>query len=179
MIPTVVQERLKSKIRDIPDFPKKGIVFKDITPLLNDPKTFKETVQLFASRYQAKRIDKIVSIESRGFIFGSALAYQLGSGLTVVRKTGKLPYRTVKKKYDLEYGSDQLEIHEDGIRPGERVVIVDDLLATGGTALATIKLVEELKGQIEELVFLIELSFLKGRDKLKNYNIFSILQYES
>jgi len=179
MVSVVIQERLKSKVRDIPDFPKKGIIFKDITPLLNDSKTFREAVQIFAQRYDGKQIHKIVAIESRGFIFGSALAYHLGTGFAVVRKTGKLPYKTIKKSYDLEYGSDVLEIHEDGIRPGDNVVIVDDLLATGGTALATAKLVEELKGNIVECSFLIELSFLKGRQKLKNYPVFSILQYES
>jgi len=170
-------DAIKEKIRDIPDFPKKGIVFKDITPLLNDPKLFHKVIDIFTERYRSEAIDRVVGIESRGFIFGSVLAYQLECGFTIVRKTGKLPFRTIKKSYDLEYGSDHLEIHEDSIRPGQRVLIVDDLLATGGTCAAVCELVRQLQGKVVGLSFWIELVFLKGREKLKNYDIFSIVQY--
>lgn len=170
-------DHIKSKIRDIPNFPKKGIIFKDITPLLNDPATFKKTVDIFTERYSGEKIDMVVGIESRGFIFGSILAYNLKAGFTPVRKIGKLPFKTIKKSYDLEYGTDHLEIHEDSIIPGQRVLIVDDLLATGGTAEAVTHLVEALKGKVVGLAFLIELSFLKGREKLKNHDVFSMIQY--
>ncbi len=170
-------DQIKAKIRDIPDFPKKGIVFKDITPVLNDPKLFRRVIDIFSERYSGDKIDKVVSVESRGFIFGSAIAYQLNAGLTVVRKTGKLPHKTIKKSYDLEYGTDHLEIHEDSIKPGERILVVDDLLATGGTCDATVHLVEQLGGSVVSLAFLIELSFLHGREKLKKYDVFSIIQY--
>ena len=171
-------DSIKAKIRDIPDFPKKGIVFKDITPLLNDPKLFHKVIDIFTERYRNEKIDRVVGIESRGFIFGAVLAYKLECGFTIVRKTGKLPYRTIKKSYDLEYGSDHLEIHEDSIQPGQRVLIVDDLLATGGTCLAVTELIQQLQGNIVGLAFLIELAFLKkGREKLKNYDVFSIVQY--
>ncbi|MBI4041036.1 MAG: adenine phosphoribosyltransferase [Deltaproteobacteria bacterium] len=168
---------IKNAIRDIPDFPKKGIVFKDITPLLNQPKLFQKVVDIFYSRYEGDRIQKVIGIESRGFILGSVLAYRLEAGFSIVRKTGKLPYKTIKKSYDLEYGTDHLEMHEDSIEADDRVLIVDDLLATGGTCNATIQLVEELKGKVVGCAFLIELSFLKGREKLKNYDVFSIVQY--
>ena len=170
-------DQIRAHIRDIPDFPKKGIVFKDITPVLNDATLFKKVVDIFTEKYRDEKIGKIVGIESRGFIFGSVLAYQLKAGFCVVRKMGKLPYKTIKKSFDLEYGSDTLEIHEDSIKPGERVLIVDDLLATGGTSLATISLIQQLQGDIAGLAFLIELSFLKGRDRLRKHNVFSILQY--
>ena len=170
-------DTIKEKIRDIPDFPKKGIVFKDITPLLNDPKLFHKVIDIFTERYRNENIDRVVGIESRGFIFGSVLAYKLECGFTIVRKTGKLPFRTIRKSYDLEYGSDHLEIHEDSIRPGQRVLIVDDLLATGGTCLAVTELVRQLQGKVAGLAFLIELSFLKGREKLKTFDVFSIVQY--
>jgi adenine phosphoribosyltransferase len=168
---------IKDAIRDIPDFPKKGIIFKDITPVLGDPKLFKRAVDIFVERYSGEKIDKIVGIESRGFIFGSVLAYQLNAGFTLIRKVGKLPYKTIKKSYDLEYGTDHLEIHEDSILPDETVLIVDDLLATGGTCEAAAHLVEQLKGKVLSCAFLIELGFLKGREKLKGYDIFSMIQY--
>lgn len=170
-------EQIKAHIRDIPDFPKKGIVFKDITPILNDSKLFKKVIDIFTEKYRGENIQKVVGIESRGFIFGSVLAYQLGAGLCVVRKMGKLPYKTIKKSFDLEYGSDILEMHEDSIKPGQRTLIVDDLLATGGTAEATIHLIRELQGKVIGLAFLIELTFLKGREKLKGQNVFSIVQF--
>lgn len=170
---------LKNHIRSIPDFPKKGIVFRDITTLLKDRKAFRKAVNTLYKRYSAERIDKIVSVESRGFILGSALAYRLGVGFVPVRKPNKLPAETIKEEYQLEYGTDSLEIHTDAIQKGERVLIVDDLLATGGTAEATCRLVKRLKGKIVGLVFLIELSFLNGRNKLRGYDIFSIIKYDS
>lgn len=170
-------DAIKSKIRDIPNFPKKGIIFKDITPLLNDPSTFKRVIDIFTDRYLGEKIDMVVAIESRGFIFGSILAYNLKAGFTPVRKIGKLPFKTIKKSYDLEYGTDHLEIHEDAIHSGQRVLIMDDLLATGGTAQAVVHLVEALQGKVISLAFLIELTFLKGREKLKKHDIFSLIQY--
>lgn len=170
-------ENLKSIIRDIPDFPKKGIVFKDITPLLNNPETFNASIDILADRYRGKKIDKIVGIEARGFIFGAALAYKLNAGFIPVRKPGKLPYKTYSMTYELEYGENQLEIHQDAIKPGQKVLIADDLLATGGTVKATAELVGQLKADIVEIAFLIELTFLNGRDKLSNYKTFSLIQY--
>jgi len=170
---------LKKHIRSIPDFPKKGIVFRDITTLLKDKKAFKSAVDMLYKRYSARRIDKVVSVESRGFILGSALAYRLGAGFVPVRKPNKLPAESIKEEYQLEYGTDTLEIHTDAIQKGERVLIVDDLLATGGTAEATSRLVKRLKGKIVGLAFLIELSFLNGRNKLRGYDIFSIIKYDS
>ena len=148
-------------IRDVPDFPKKGIIFKDITPLLKNSKSLKTMVDIFYNYYKSKKIDKIVSMESRGFIIGSALAYKLGAGFVPVRKKGKLPYKTISVTYDLEYGKDTLEIHKDSINPGDHVLIIDDVLATGGTAKAVTELIEKLSGKIAGLGFLIELSFLK------------------
>lgn len=170
-------EQIRAYIRDIPDFPKKGIVFKDITPLLSNPTLFRKVVDIFTEKYQDEKIDKVVGIESRGFIFGAVLAYKLNAGFCVVRKMGKLPFKTIKKSFDLEYGSDTLEIHEDSIKPGQRVLIVDDLLATAGTANATIQLIEELQGKVAGLAFLIELLPLKGRERLKNQSVFSLIQY--
>ncbi len=167
----------KTHIRDIPNFPKKGIIFKDITPVLSDAILFKKAIDIFRDKYEGENVQKVVAIESRGFIFGSALAYQLNSGFCIVRKSGKLPYKTIKKTFDLEYGTDTLEIHQDSIKRGQRVLIIDDLLATGGTAEATIHLVEELQGRVVGLAFLIELLALKGREKLKEQNVFSIVQY--
>lgn len=177
MAKEAILEKIKSKIRDIPDFPKKGIVFKDITPVLNDGETFRAAIDLFVERFGKAPIQKIVGIESRGFIFGSALAYRLGKGFSIIRKTGKLPYKTIHKEYDLEYGTDRLEMHEDSIAPGEKVLIIDDLLATGGTAAAAAHLVEALKGEVYSLAFLIELSFLNGRSKLTQYDVFSAIQF--
>ncbi len=172
-------EGLKKYIRSIPDFPKKGIVFRDITTLLKEGKAFKKTVDDLYKHYRAERIDKIASVESRGFILGSALAYRLGVGFVPVRKPKKLPAESIKEEYQLEYGTDSLEIHTDAIQKGERVLIVDDLLATGGTAEATCRLVTRLGGKIAGLAFLIELTFLKGREKLRGQKIFSLIKYNS
>ena len=170
-------EDLKQKIRDIPDFPKKGILFKDITTLLSDAEAFSRAVNLIAERYRDKKIDSIVCIEARGFIFGGALSYRLGTGLIPVRKAGKLPYKTYKATYELEYGTDTLEIHQDAIQPGQRVLIIDDLLATGGTTNAVANLVRQLEGEVVELAFLIELTFLEGRKKLIDYEVFSLIKF--
>ena len=168
---------LRQAIRDIPDFPRPGIIFKDITPLLGNGELFAKTIDLLADRYRGQRIDTVLGIESRGFIVGSALAYRLGAGFCIVRKPGKLPYETHRASYELEYGTDTLEIHIDAIRPQARVLIADDLIATGGTAEATAQLVSKLGGTVVECVFVIELAFLKGREKLKPHAVFSILQY--
>ncbi len=170
-------KELKELIRDIPDFPKKGIVFKDITTLLNDPLRFKEAVDKLTQRYIDKKIDMIVGIEARGFIIAGCLAYNLGAGIVPVRKKGKLPYLTYQATYELEYGTDTLEIHQDAFDVGKRILIVDDLLATGGTIQAVIELVNKLKGNIVEIAFLIELIFLKGRERIKDYPIFSLIKY--
>jgi adenine phosphoribosyltransferase len=169
--------RLGSLIRDVPDFPKKGIVFKDITPLLADSAGFAQAVDLIATRYRDDKIDLVVGVESRGFIFGAAVAAKLGAGFIPVRKPGKLPSRTERIEYELEYGSDALEIHLDAIKPGQRVLMVDDLLATGGTMKACCELVRKLGGQVVAIAFLIELAFLHGRGKLADYEVFSILSY--
>ena len=163
-------------IRDIPDFPKPGIIFKDITPLLNNPEAFKASIEQLASRYAGTRIDKIVGIEARGFIFAGALAYRLGTGMVPVRKKGKLPYKTLSETYELEYGTDTMEMHEDAIKPGDHVLVLDDLIATGGTLAATCRLVEKLGGSIVEVAILIELSFLNGREKVKEYPYFTLLK---
>lgn len=170
-------DELREMIRDIPDFPKKGILFKDVTPLLSDGRAFRKAIDRIGERYSAKDIDLVVGVEARGFIMGAALAYKLGAGVILVRKPGKLPYKTHQTIYELEYGTDTLEIHQDAIRPGERVIICDDLLATGGTVTAAIDLVKKMKAEIVEIAFLIELTFLKGRDKLKEHNIFSLIQF--
>lgn len=172
-------EAIRKAIRDIPDFPKPGIVFKDITPLLADGGLFTKTVDLLAARYQTEKIDTVLGIESRGFIIGAALAYRLGAGFSVVRKPGKLPYDTHSQSYDLEYGTDKLEIHVDGLAPHARVVIADDLIATGGTAAATAALVSRLGGTVVECAFVIELTFLCGRQKLSPHRVYSLLQYDS
>lgn len=168
-----------SFIRSVPDFPKKGIVFRDITTLLNDPVAFKEVLDLFESHFRSDHVDKIVGIEARGFIIGAALADRLHVGFVPARKPGKLPAKTLKEEYELEYGHDSIEIHSDAISRGERILIHDDLLATGGTASATCRLVERMGGTIVGCSFLIELSFLKGRNRLKGYDLFSIIQYDS
>ncbi|MCD6526395.1 MAG: adenine phosphoribosyltransferase [Desulfuromonas sp.] len=170
-------EELKNIIRDVHDFPKKGIVYKDITTLLSDGKSFHRMIDLIAHRYIGQKIDKIVGVEARGFILGSALAYKLGVGITLVRKPGKLPYKTIKKTYDLEYGTDTLEMHEDAFLPGEQVLIADDLLATGGTVSAVVELVEELGAEVVECAFLAELDFLNGRDRLPEGKVFSLLNF--
>jgi adenine phosphoribosyltransferase len=170
---------IRQAIRDIPDFPKPGIIFKDITPLLANGPLFAKTIDLFAERYQNQKVDTVLGIESRGFIIGAALAYKLGAGFSVVRKPGKLPYETHSASYQLEYGVDTLEIHIDAISRDARVVIADDLIATGGTATTTAQLVTKLGGTVVECAFVIELSFLKGREKLKPYRVYSVLQYNS
>ena len=170
---------IQRAIRDVPNFPKPGIVFKDITPLLANGPLFARTIDLFAERYREENIDTVLGIESRGFIIGAALAYNLGAGFSVVRKPGKLPYEKHQASYELEYGTDTLEIHIDAIPPHARVIIADDLIATGGTAAATAQLVSKLGGTVVECAFVIELSFLKGRDKLKPYGVYSLLQYDS
>jgi adenine phosphoribosyltransferase len=177
MTPTTDCEPLKALIRTIPDFPKPGILFYDITTLLKDPKGFATLIDALAQYYIEKEIDLVLGIEARGFIFGPALAYRLNAGFVPVRKPKKLPGPTARVTYDLEYGSDTLEIHVDAIEPGQRVVLVDDLLATGGTMEATIKLVQQLGGEIAGLGFAIELDFLKGRDRFKEYDVFSLLHY--
>jgi adenine phosphoribosyltransferase len=171
--------QIRQAIRDIPDFPKPGIVFKDITPLLSNGALFGKTIDLIAERYRGQKVDTVLGIESRGFIVGSALAYKLGAGFSVVRKPGKLPYETHSASYELEYGKDTLEIHIDAIPRNARVVIADDLIATGGTAAATAELVTKLGGTVVECAFVIELSFLKGRDKLRPHGVYSVLQYDS
>jgi len=167
---------LKSAIRDVPDFPKQGIVFKDITTLLKDARLFREAMDLFTDLCQRARPDKVVAIESRGFIFGAVLADRLGAGFVPVRKKGKLPGGKIAHTYDLEYGTDCLEIHEDALQRGERTLVVDDVLATGGTAAATGQLVGQLGAELAGYAFLVELTFLKGRDKLQG-NVFSLLRY--
>jgi adenine phosphoribosyltransferase len=171
--------RIRQAIRDIRDFPKPGIVFKDITPLLANGPLFAKTIDLIAERYNGQKIDTVLGIESRGFIIGAALAYRLGAGFSVVRKPGKLPYETHSASYALEYGVDTLEIHIDAISRDARVIIADDLIATGGTAAATAELVSKLGGTVVECAFVIELSFLNGREKLKPYGVYSVLQYDS
>lgn len=167
---------LKKYIREVPDFPKPGILFYDITTLLKDPRALRMTVDRFVWQFE-KRIDKVVGMESRGFMFGPIVAYNLNAGFVPVRKPGKLPAPAVRQTYDLEYGSDALEMHRDAIEPGERVLVVDDLVATGGTALAAARLVEELGGEVIGLGFVIELTFLDGRKKLAGYEVASLIQY--
>lgn len=170
-------EELKKFIRDIPDFPKQGIIFKDITPLIKDPVAFKFVVDTISEHYNLKNIQKVVSMEARGFIFGSTVAYKLGCGFVPVRKKGKLPYETVSIEYQLEYGTDILEIHKDAIEPNDNVLIVDDVLATGGTAKAVASLVERCGGKVVGMSFLVELSFLNPRQKLQIYEIFSLITF--
>lgn len=170
---------LKALIRDVPDFPKPGIVFKDITTLTKDPAGFRAAVDQIVERYRDASIDVVVGIEARGFILGGAIAYQLGVGFVPARKPGKLPADTVRAEYTLEYGTDAVEMHRDAITRGQRVLIVDDLLATGGTAAATVKLVEELGGEVVAVAFLIDLAFLKGRDKLAGCEVASLVEYDA
>lgn len=168
---------LKDYIRNIPDFPKPGILFRDITTLLKDKKAFKSAVDSLAKKYKSKKIDKVVAVEARGFILGGAVADKLGAGFVPVRKRGKLPWKTNSVTYDLEYGTDTLEMHHDAILANEKILIVDDLLATGGTVKAVTDLVKQLQGKIAGIAFLIELTDLKGKDKLKDYPIFSLIKY--
>lgn len=169
---------LKEKIRVIDNFPKQGISFKDVTTLLQDKEALKFTIDAMVEHLKDKDIDVIVGPEARGFLFGVPLAYALGVGFVPVRKPGKLPYETISNSYDLEYGSDKLEIHKDAIKPGQRVAIVDDLLATGGTLVSVVKLVEALGGEVVATDFVIELTDLKGREKLQGYDILSLVQYD-
>ena len=171
-------EALKSFVRDIPDFPKEGIVFKDITPLLSDSLSFQIVIDTLKTRYKDKKIDQVVGVEARGFVFASALAYALGSGVVMVRKPGKLPYKTYQKTYSLEYGEDNIEIHQDALENGQRVIIIDDVLATGGTLAACIDLVKNnFKVELIEVAFLIELDFLNGRQKLGDIPIYSMMHF--
>lgn len=169
---------LKEKIRVVPDFPKPGISFKDITTLLKDAEALKETVQRMAEHFRHSGIDMIVGVESRGFILGAPLAYEMGLGFTLIRKSKKLPGRVLAVEYGLEYGTDSLEIHADAFPPGTRVLVVDDLLATGGTVAAAIELINQLEGEVAGLAFLIELTYLEGRQRLMGYDIFSLVRYE-
>ena len=169
---------LRAKIRDIKDFPTEGILFKDITTLLKDGPAWRFAVDSLANRYQAERVDVVVGVESRGFIFGGAVAHQLRAGFVPVRKVGKLPGKTIEVEYELEYGRDALAMHEDAITPGQRVLAVDDLLATGGTMGATLRLIEQLGGRVVGVAFMIELAFLGGREKLKNYPLHSLIVYD-
>ena len=172
-------DRFKKLIRSVPDFPKEGILFYDITTLLKDAAALKEVLSELSSRYRNQGIDLVLGIESRGFIFAPALACELGAGFVPVRKPGKLPAETIKVSYDLEYGKDTLEIHRDAIQKGQRVLVVDDLLATGGTAAAVTQLVKELGGEVAGLAFLVELDFLNGRKRLEGFDVFSLLRYQA
>lgn len=168
---------LKNYIRNIPDFPKPGILFRDITTLLKDKKAFKEAVNTLAAKFKNKKIDKVVAVEARGFILGGAIAEKLGAGFVPVRKKGKLPWKTNSVTYDLEYGTDTLEMHDDAIDSGDKVLIADDLLATGGTVKAVTELIGQFKGKIAGTAFLIELTDLKGKEKLKGYPVYSLIKY--
>jgi adenine phosphoribosyltransferase len=173
----VSAESLRAKIREVPDFPKPGILFYDITTLIREPAAFREAIDLMTAPFRDARIEVVVGMESRGFIFSAPMALDLGAGFAPVRKLGKLPAETISVEYELEYGTNTLEIHRDAIAPGQRVLIVDDLLATGGTVLGTIDLVEQLKGEVVGLSFLVELAFLKGRDRLDGHRINSVVAY--
>jgi adenine phosphoribosyltransferase len=169
---------IKSKVRSIPDWPIKGVIFRDITTLLQDPLAHREVSTIFYNRYADQHIDKIVGIDARGFLFGSVLAYKLDIGFIPIRKKGKLPYKTISESYTLEYGQETVEIHEDAFSRGERVVIIDDLMATGGTIAAAVNLVDKLGGDIIECAFVVELPDLRGKEKLNNRKVFSIIEFE-
>jgi adenine phosphoribosyltransferase len=170
-------EKLRNTVRDVPDFPKKGIIFKDITPILADGQLFRASIELFLDRCRGKKIDKIVGIDARGFLFGSAVAYDLGIGFVPLRKKGRLPYKTESAAYTLEYGEAEMELHIDAITKGEKIVLIDDLLATGGTSASAVTLIKKVGGELLEVIFLIELEFLHGRKKLAPTPVFSFLQY--
>jgi adenine phosphoribosyltransferase len=172
-------DELKNCIRNIPDFPKKGIVFRDITTLLKDGEAFRKAIDSLYDRYKDRQIDVIVGTEARGFLLAAPLAYRMGTGVVPVRKPGKLPAETLKEEYELEYGTDALEIHTDAISKGQKVLVIDDLLATGGTIAATCRMVEKLGGEIVAVAFLIELDFLKGREKLGDREVWSLIHYDS
>ena len=169
--------RLRAAVRDVPDFPKKGIVFKDITPVLNDGALFRSSIDIFLDHCRGKQIDKIVGIDARGFLFGSAVAYQLGVGFVPLRKKGRLPYKTESAKYSLEYGEAEMELHIDAIKRGEKIVLIDDLLATGGTSASAATLIAKVGGDLIEAIFLIELEFLHGREKLVPTPVMAFLKY--
>ncbi|MBT4268631.1 MAG: adenine phosphoribosyltransferase [Deltaproteobacteria bacterium] len=169
---------LKDKVRSIPNWPIEGVTFRDITTVLQDPEAFRYSIDLFYDRYKTMQIDKIVGIDARGFIFGAVLAYKLNLSFIPVRKKGKLPFKTISAEYDLEYGKDTVEMHEDAIQKGDRVLVVDDLIATGGTVAAAVELVQKLGGSIVECAFLLELTDLKGQEKIKGVPIFSLIEFE-
>ncbi len=169
--------RLEDRIRDIPDFPQKGVLFKDITPLLQDPVAFRDAMDRLTAHYKDAGIEAVVGVESRGFILGAPLAYLLNCAFVPVRKFGKLPSQTVSIEYALEYGTNIIEVHMDAIKPGQRVLIVDDLLATGGTVAAAVELVQKLSGNIAGIAFLVELNYLKGRERLKDHDVFALIKY--
>ncbi len=171
------EEQLKTYVREIPDFPKPGILYYDITTLLQNPVGLRRAVDQFVWLFAERKVDKVIGIESRGFLFGPVVAYNLNAGFVPVRKPGKLPWETVEQAYELEYGSDSIEMHQDAVHPGERVLIVDDLMATGGTAHAAVQLVESVGGSVSGLGFLVELSFLEGRKKLEGYDVESLMSY--
>jgi adenine phosphoribosyltransferase len=170
-------ERLRLAVRDVPDFPKKGILFKDITPILSDGPLFRASIDIFLEQCRSKSVDKIVGIDARGFLFGSAVAYELGIGFVPLRKKGRLPYKTESAKYSLEYGEAEMELHIDAIKEGEKIVLIDDLLATGGTSASAASLIRKVGGNLVEAIFLIELEFLNGREKLRPTPVTSFLKY--
>lgn len=170
-------EELKKKIREVPDFPKPGILFYDLTTLLGDPAGLRQVIDLMTEHYRDQKIDQVMGIESRGFILAPSIAYKLDAGFVPVRKPGKLPYKTLSASYELEYGTDSVEIHEDAVKPGQRVLIVDDLIATGGTAAATVQLASQLGADVLSIAFLVELEALQGRKKLEGFDVFSLLKY--
>lgn len=176
-LPGAIMTDLNAFIRDVPDFPKPGILFRDITPLLCSPVAFSEVIQRFVDRYKDQNVDAVVAVESRGFIFGAPLAIRLGASFVPVRKPGKLPYHTISHSYDLEYGSDTIEIHRDALQAGQRVLIIDDLLATGGTIEACLKLISGFQVEVVECAFCINLAFLQGARRLKPHPVFSLLEY--
>jgi adenine phosphoribosyltransferase len=170
-------EKLRAAVRDVPDFPKKGIIFKDITPILKDGALFRDSVDVFLQQCRGKKIDKVVGIDARGFLFGSAVAYELGVGFVPLRKKGRLPYKTESASYTLEYGEAEMELHIDAITSGEQIVLIDDLLATGGTSASAVTLINKVGGELVEAIFLIELEFLHGRKKLEPTPVVSFLKY--
>ncbi len=172
-------DALKKVIREVPDYPKKGILFYDITTLVKDPKAFAQALDAMCQRYIGQEIDAVVGVESRGFIFGAAMAYRMGTGFIMIRKPGKLPADVISETYALEYGEDTIEMHRDAVGKGQKVLVVDDLLATGGTAAAACKLIEKAGGEVAECCFMIELNFLDGRKKLAGQKVFSLLQYDA
>jgi adenine phosphoribosyltransferase len=172
-----ITERLRGLIRDVPDFPKEGVVFKDITPLLADPVAYSSIIDMIVVHFGRGNVDRVVGIEARGFILAAPVAYHFGAGFVPVRKAGKLPWETESEEYELEYGTETLELHRDAVRPGERVLVVDDVLATGGTARATARLIERLGAKVVGIAVVIELGFLRGREKIEGYELFSLLTY--